>query len=249
MFDRELVISNPAFAVGRAALAVLDAGREGLATWAVATDDCAAEVARLRAAGSRIGVPVAGSRTRPDGEVVRWVTAFPALGPDEPPFLIEHELAGAEWGPEARAARAAFRHPGGGALRLASLVVPVADPTDRGAAYRDVLGLAADGGRVALGGQTVLLPGLGERRVRSRSCGLPRQSATVPRRSSVSASAGRSAPADASRARPGYPPAHAMPIRRDFTFHASGRKMTAFYAGPEPHRAPIPRSPCRRTQP
>jgi HPt (histidine-containing phosphotransfer) domain-containing protein len=79
--------------------------------------DVAHDVARLRAAGSPIGEPVAGSRVGPDGEVVRWVCAFPELGPERPPFLIEHETAGAEWDDEARAARAAFRHPGGGRVR------------------------------------------------------------------------------------------------------------------------------------
>lgn len=128
VFDRELVLASPDFAVGRAALAMLDSGREGLATWAVAVDDCAAEVARLRGSGASIGDPVAGSRVRPDGEVVRWVAAFPELGPDEPPFLIEHEMTGAEWGPEALAARRAFRHPGLGAARLGRLVLPIADP-------------------------------------------------------------------------------------------------------------------------
>ena len=72
-------------------MALLDAGHEGLATYALATDDVAGEVQRLRGAGSAIGDAVAGSRRRPDGELVRWVTAFPALGPDQPPFLIEHE--------------------------------------------------------------------------------------------------------------------------------------------------------------
>ena len=89
-------------------MALLDEGREGLATYALATDDVAGDVVRLRAGGSPIGEPVAGSRVRPDGGVVRWLTAFPPAGSGEPPFLIEHEYAGAEWGDEARAARAAF---------------------------------------------------------------------------------------------------------------------------------------------
>lgn len=128
VFDRGLVLANPSFAVSRAALAVLDAGREGLATWSVAVDDCTVEVARLRHHGSAIGDPVRGSRVRPDGETVRWITAFPPLGPEEPPFLIEHEMAGAEWGPEALAARRAFRHPGLGRARIGRLVLPVGDP-------------------------------------------------------------------------------------------------------------------------
>ena len=108
-------------------MALLDAGREGLATYALATDDVTGEVERLRAAGSSIGDAVPGSRRRPDGELVRWVTAFPILGPERPPFLIEHEPVGAEWGPEARAARAAFRHPVGGAVRLEGLTIPARD--------------------------------------------------------------------------------------------------------------------------
>ena len=128
VFNRELVLANGDFAVGRAALEQLDAGREGLATWAVAVDDCAAEVAQLRAHGSTIGDLVAGARIRPDDETVHWVTAFPALGPEEPPFLIEHEMTGAEWGPAALDQRRAFRHPGLGAARIGRMVLPVADP-------------------------------------------------------------------------------------------------------------------------
>ena len=113
VFDRALVASSGS-AVGRATLAVLDAGREGMATFAVATDDIGGDVARLRAAGSAIAPPVDGSRVRPDGEVVRWRTAAAwPLGPCEPPFLIEHESTGAEWGEAARAGRQAFEHPGG----------------------------------------------------------------------------------------------------------------------------------------
>ncbi|HEU0243263.1 MAG TPA: VOC family protein [Candidatus Limnocylindrales bacterium] len=158
VFDRSLVEASAAFAVARASLALLDEGREGLATYAVATDDVAAEVARLRAAGSPIGKPVPGSRTRPDGEVVRWATAFPVLGPERPPFLIEHELAGAEWGDGAREARAAFRHPAGGAVRLAGLTIPAADPAAAAARYRDVLGIEVGvDGSAALGDQLVRL--------------------------------------------------------------------------------------------
>ena len=158
VFDRSLVMAGATFPVGRAALALLDEGREGLATWAIATDDCAAEARRLRAAGSPIGEPVAGSRTRPDGEVVRWLTAFPQLGPGEPPFLIEHEPAGTEWGPVARQARAAFRHPAGGRLRVGSLDLPVPDPVAAAARHRDVLGLAIDADHgAAIGGQAVWL--------------------------------------------------------------------------------------------
>jgi hypothetical protein len=141
VFDRDLVLANPSFAVSRAALAVLDAGAEGLATWAVAVDDCAAEVQRLRRGGSSIGDPVPGARTRPDGEVVRWVTAFPSLGPEQPPFLIEHEMAGPEWGPEALAARRAFRHPRLGTARIGRLVLPVTDPAAYAVRCEDAVGI------------------------------------------------------------------------------------------------------------
>ena len=158
VFDRELVLSSMSFPVGRAALAVLDAGREGLATWALASDDVEADVARLRDAGSSIGVPVAGSRVRPDGEVVRWITAFPSLGPEEPPFVIEHVYAGAEWGAAARAARAAFRHPAGGRVRLAGLTLPVADRVAATARYEAAVGMAFDdAGRARVGGQAIAL--------------------------------------------------------------------------------------------
>lgn len=158
--DRVLVESSVTFAVGRTTMAVLDEGHEGLATYALATDDVAGDVMRLRAAGSPIGEPVAGSRTRPDGDVVRWATAFPPLGPDEPPFLIEHERAGAEWGDEARAARAAFRHSVGDRVRMTSLELPVADAGATAEAYGRVLGIAfSEGWRTAVGEQAVALRG------------------------------------------------------------------------------------------
>ncbi len=144
--------------MGGAALAHLDERGEGLATYALATDDVARDVARLRAAGSPIGEPVPGSRTRPDGEVVRWVCAFPEMGPERPPFLIEHEEAGAEWGEEARATRAAFRHPDGGQVRLTALEQSVADAPSVSRAYGTVLGIAfAEGRRAVIGAQSIRL--------------------------------------------------------------------------------------------
>jgi len=158
VFDRSLVVSSTTFAVGNAALACLEAGREGLATFALATDAVDADVAALRAAGSPIGMPVPGSRTRQDGETVRWSTAFPELGPERAPFLIEHAYEGAEWGPQARAARAAFHHPAGGRVRLVSLELPVADVDPVGAEYGRVLGIAfSEGWRAQVGEQEVAL--------------------------------------------------------------------------------------------
>ena len=158
VFDAALVRSSPSFAVGSAALAQLEQRGEGLATYALATDDVARDAARLRAAGSPIGKPVPGTRVRPDGEVVRWVCAFPELGPERPPFLIEHEAAGAEWGEEARATRAAFRHPGGGRVRLTALELPAGDREGVAHEYGAVLGIAfTEGWRAASGAQSIRL--------------------------------------------------------------------------------------------
>jgi hypothetical protein len=107
---------------------------------------------------------VAGSRRRADGEVVRWVTAFPELGPERAPFLIEHEMTGAEWGDAARAARAAFRHPGGGVSRVLGVELPVRDAEAVALEYGAVLGIAfSEGWRAAVGEQWVALrEGAGE---------------------------------------------------------------------------------------
>lgn len=152
VFDRALVRSSASFVVSGAALAVLDAGREGLAAYALATDDIEREVRALWASGSMIGEPVAGSRVRPDGGVVRWTCAFPAPGPDAAPFLIEHEYAGAEWGRQARTARAAFRHPVGGQVRLAALEIPVPDPAATADRYLATVGVRFDASRRAVVG-------------------------------------------------------------------------------------------------
>jgi hypothetical protein len=60
--------------------------------------------------------------------------------------------AGAEWGLEARAARAADRHPVGGAVRLATLEIPVADAAGVAERYGAELGIAfSEGWRVVVG--------------------------------------------------------------------------------------------------
>ncbi len=98
-----------------------------LATWALASDDLAGDVGRLRAAGADWSGPAPGERTRPDGRVVRWAIASPpALGPGQPPFLIEHDVVAAEWTPAERTERASLVHPLGGPVRLATLELPAA---------------------------------------------------------------------------------------------------------------------------
>jgi hypothetical protein len=172
VFDAELARSAEATPVSRVAAEALASGREGVVSWAIATDDIERDVAALRAAGSAIGTPVPGSRRRADGEVVRWRCAFPGLGPepppfhtglgpDQPPFLIEHEPTGAEWGDAARTERDRFLHPAGGSIRLALLELPVRDPAAAAAAMQKTAGLAAGcDGSLSVGGQIVrLFPG------------------------------------------------------------------------------------------
>jgi len=113
--------------LGPPVLRTLDEGG-GLATWAIATDALEADLVGLRELGSDLGDPVAGERRRADGAVVRWRLAAPRLlGPSDPPFLIEHDLASAEWTPADRAARAAVNHRIGGPVRLDVLELPVDD--------------------------------------------------------------------------------------------------------------------------
>ncbi len=139
LFDRSLA---PNGAVSRAVAAALDAGHVGLVSYALGTDDADEELARLRTEGSDLGDIEARSRTRPDGEVVRWRAAFPpSLGPAEAPFILEHEPVGAEWGDEARAARASFAHPIGGPARITALELPVPDIEGASNAYARSVGI------------------------------------------------------------------------------------------------------------
>jgi hypothetical protein len=143
-WDRDLARAHP---IGAAVVRALDANAPGLVTFALATDGARREAMALRAAGSPISDAIAGSRVRPDGEVVAWQCAFPpVLGPAGPPFLIEHELSGPEWGEEARRARAAFVHPFGGAARLVGIEIVVPDPAATAAAYASVLGVVVPPG-------------------------------------------------------------------------------------------------------
>ena len=138
--DREAAMGQP---VGAAAVAVLEAAGGGLATYALRADELELTVAALQAAGSSVGPMTHGSRSRDDGETVEWWTAFPStpLGPEQPPFLIQHAYVGAEWGQAALAERAEYRHPIGSPVVLARLDVAAADPPSVAANLHDEVAL------------------------------------------------------------------------------------------------------------
>ncbi len=116
--------------VGLPALRALETGG-GFATWAIATDDLDGDLAALRGSGTNLGEARSGERRRDDGAVVRWrLAAADRLGPNEPPFLIEHDLSAAEWTPVDRAARAAEAERLGGPLTLDALELHVDDLND-----------------------------------------------------------------------------------------------------------------------
>ncbi|MEO7229345.1 MAG: VOC family protein [Candidatus Limnocylindrales bacterium] len=124
VFDRTLAERSW---IGGPTVRALDAGG-GLATWAVATDDIVGDVARLNAGGAGLAEPIAGERGRPDGAMVRWRLSVPReLGPERPPFLIEHDPGAAEWSPDERAARATEVHPVGAPVRLETLELGTTD--------------------------------------------------------------------------------------------------------------------------
>lgn len=132
------------WAVGAATARALASGG-GLATYALVENDLDAAVSRLRLSGSEIGPVTPGSRTRPDGETVRWWSAtFSDLGPDRPPFLIRHAYDGPEWGEAAMAGRREFVHPAGTPVSLAGLDLAVGDPFRPARDYARALGVEFD---------------------------------------------------------------------------------------------------------
>ena len=160
-------VFDPALArsswIGAPTLRALDAGG-GLVTWAIATNDIEADRAQLQATGAALADPIPGERLRPDGRTVRWRLAGPATLAPTAPFLIEHDLEGAEWTPSERAERAARRHPAGGPVRLEVLELPVVDVNRatqrlvRSAGLRFRPSLAGRGARDAnIGGQVIRL--------------------------------------------------------------------------------------------
>jgi hypothetical protein len=149
--DRAAAARGP---IGAAALAILDGSGAGLAAHALVDDELERTVAELRANGSRIGLPIGGSRRRPDGDLVEWVVAFPErIGAEGLPFLIRHVAAGAEWSPEAQRARAAAPHPIGSPVSLVRLDLAAAEPLALAADHAEQLGLAFSslGGRAVAG--------------------------------------------------------------------------------------------------
>jgi len=188
VWDRGLALGHP---IGAAVVRALDAGTQGLVTFALATDGARREATALRAAGSTVSEAIAGSRVREDGQVVSWHCAFPRLlGPAEPPFLIEHELAGAEWGDAARRARAAFVHPFGGTARLVGLEIAVPDPGAAAASWAAVVGVAIPPGPGPIPGEREAR--IGEHRI--RLVPLPRDTAPAtepPARIGIAGTAGR----------------------------------------------------------
>ena len=138
--DTALAAGNP---VGAATIRQLEEHGDGLATYALRVDDLQTTTSELKAEGSSTGPVLHGSRTRDDGELVEWWTAFPAepLGPAAPPFLIEHAHTGAEWGEAALGLRARFAHPIGSPVTLRRLDLAAPEPETAGAALREVLGV------------------------------------------------------------------------------------------------------------
>ena len=142
----------PTHPIAAAAHALLDGEVEGVAAFALATDDLPGDFSRLQAAGSPYAEPSAGERETPDGEAVRWQTSLPPrLGPTGLPFLIQHDETAAEWRPAERQERAEHVHPFGGLASLARLELEVDDPVGVARGYSEALGLqpvAVDDGGV-----------------------------------------------------------------------------------------------------
>jgi len=141
-----LEVTDPPLAarswIGVPALASLEAGG-GLATYALESDALATDLRLLRERGSTMDGPLPGERLRPDGQSERWQLGLPAeLGPDRPPFLIEHDLESPDWRADARLERAAHRHAARGRARLARLDLAVEAPASLAAAFSRELGIS-----------------------------------------------------------------------------------------------------------
>jgi hypothetical protein len=157
VFDRGLASRSW---IGGPVLAALERGEGGgLATWAVAVDDLDGALRWLSPDAGFVG-PLDGERQRMDGRVVRWRLAHPPSLSATQPFLIEHDLAGAEWTAEERAARADQQHQLGGRARLADLEVVTESPAVAAGRLRSTLATSAEPAgrgavRIRLGRQEV----------------------------------------------------------------------------------------------
>ncbi len=121
---------------GRALLDFLSR-REGLAGFALDSDDLERDMSEARARGFPLEGPFPGSRRRPDGRVMTWKTArVPGdLWGRKMPFLIQHDVSMQE--------RQALAPPGGHPLRttgIPSVSLAVADVDDSCGSYRRLLG-------------------------------------------------------------------------------------------------------------
>jgi hypothetical protein len=139
VFDRALAERNW---FGRTMLEALARGG-GLATWAIAVDGLDSQVRWIAGDVGFVG-PLDGERRRADGRVVRWRLVHPPSPSPTIPFLIEHDVEGAEWTPTERAERAAEAHPVGGPVRLAALEIQTASPAAAAARLRSLLGTSAE---------------------------------------------------------------------------------------------------------
>jgi len=136
--------------LGRPVLALLDAGDGGLVSWAVAIDDLD-ETLRWAPPDAGLIGPLDGERRRPDGRTVRWRLARLEDVSPTAPFVIEHDLSGAEWTDAERAVRADRQHPLGGRARLAAVEVVTASPAVAAGRLRSVLAASVEpAGRAAV---------------------------------------------------------------------------------------------------
>ena len=146
VFDPELADRSW---LGRPVLASLERGG-GLVTWAIAVSDLD-DAMRWAPPDADLEGPFDGERRRDDGRVVRWRLARPAAVSPTAPFLIEHDVTGAEWTPAERDARRDDRHPLGGHARLAGLEVETPSPAVAAGRIRSLLAASVEpAGRAAV---------------------------------------------------------------------------------------------------
>lgn len=150
---------------GRGIRALLETHHGGLAGYALASDDIAADAERLRAFGLPVEGPFGMRRERPDGTVLAWQLAIPGGTPWRRPwpFLIAWETPDAE-----RLAREQPSAQPNGVRAVTELAVAVRDLEAAMALYERGLGLtllerrehanlAAEGAQFAAGQTRIVL--------------------------------------------------------------------------------------------